>query len=244
MLLEGSRLRGVLRSVHWLRSSYYFALRLLEAARDTPAHNRAELDSLHATSPDIWKYSTGSKHGRDRFAREVAMLDRVRKGDLFDRAIEIGCHEGAFTELLASRCKSVLAVDFSPVVLGRAQLRCSASNVEFRSLDLRLDALPGEFDLIVIASVLETFRRPRDLRSARDKLISGLLPGGYLLLGNVRGNQIFEVARWGEWMVCGGLWISRLFAANPRLSFVAQEMDDLYVDSLFCRDIVETRSEA
>jgi SAM-dependent methyltransferase len=229
--------------VHWLRSSYFLALRLFAAARDTPAHNRAELDSLHATSPDIWQYSTVNKHGRDRFAREVAMLDRVRKEGLFGRAIEIGCHEGAFTELLAPRCRSVLAVDFSPVVLERAELRCSAKNVQFQPFDLRLDTLPGSFDLIVIASVLETFRRARDLRSARDKLTSSLRPGGYLLLGNVRGNEVFEAARWGEWMVCGGLWISRLFAADPRLNVVAQELDDLYVDSLFCRDKVKTHSE-
>ena len=244
MLLEGSRLRSALRRVHWLRSSHYFALSLFAAARDTPAHNRAQLDSLHATSTDVWHYSTVDKNGRDRFAREVAMLDRVRNGGLFDRAIEVGCHEGAFTELLAPRCKSVLAVDFSRVVLERAQLRCTASNVEFQLFDLRVDALPGKFDLIVIDSVLETFRRPRDLRSAREKLTSGLHPGGYLLLGNVRGNEVYEAARWGEWMVCGGLWISRLFAADPRLNVVAQEMDDLYVDSLFYRDNLRTHAEA
>jgi 2-polyprenyl-3-methyl-5-hydroxy-6-metoxy-1,4-benzoquinol methylase len=243
MLLEGSRVRRVLRDVEWLRNSYYFALELLAAVRDTPAHNRAELDRLHATCDDIWQYSSLAKCGHDRFAREAAVLDRARGARCFDCAIEIGCHEGAFTEWLAPRCSRVLAVDVSPVVLERARRRCSYSNVEFASFDLRLDALPGSFDLIVVVSVLETFRRARDLRSVRDKLVASLRPGGYLLLGNVRGSEVFETAGWAQWMVRGGLWISRLFAAEPRLKTVEQEMDDLYIDSLFRLDDRHASSE-
>jgi len=243
MLLEGSKLRRVLRDVKWLRSSYYLGLRLFAAIRDSPARNRAELNRIHADSNDVWQYSLVAKHGHDRFARESAMLDRVRAGRCFDRAIEIGCHEGAFTEWLAPRCKSVLAVDFSPVVLERARQQCSHSNVEFESFDLRLDAMPGSFDLIVVVSVLETFLRPRDLRSARDKLVGSLRPGGYLLLGNVRGNELFETARWAQSLLCGGLSISRLFAADARLKTLAQEMDDQYIDSLFWCNKTNARPE-
>jgi 2-polyprenyl-3-methyl-5-hydroxy-6-metoxy-1,4-benzoquinol methylase len=243
MLLADSRLRRVLRDVAWLRSSYYLARRLCEAVRDTPARNRVELDRLHATSSDIWGYLTVAKHGRDRFLRESAMLDGVRAGCPFERALEIGCHEGAFTELLAPRCKSVVAVDFSAVVLERARSQCSARNVVFEPFELRADPLNETFDLIVITSVLETFRRPRDLRSARDKLVASLRPGGYLLLGNVRGNEIFETARWAQWMVCGGSWISRLFADDPRLDVVAQEIDDLYIDSMFRLSAIRTPAD-
>jgi len=101
---------------------------------------------------------------------------------------------------------------------------------------------PGTFDLIVATSVLETYYRPRDIHAAREKLIAGLRTGGLLLLGNVRGNDTFESSRWAKWLIRGGVRISDFFSADGRLSVIAQEMDELYVDTLFCRrDVREDR---
>jgi hypothetical protein len=129
----------------------------------------------------------------------------------------------------------VLAVDLSPVVLERAKNRRKWTNVEFQAFDLRSDALPGFFDLIVVASVLETFYRPADLHAAREKLIAAMLPGSYLLIGNVRGNEFFEQARWTKWLIRGGKRISEFFGCDDRLKLIAQKSDDLYIDSLFRR---------
>ena len=43
--------------------------------------------------------------------KNARMVDSVRGGKRFRNALEIGCAEGAFTELLADRCHSLLAVD-------------------------------------------------------------------------------------------------------------------------------------
>src|SRR4051794_39631163 len=115
MAVEVSRVRRALRNVTWLRSFYHFSRALIVATGDTRRHSRETLDQLHSTSVDIWQYSILNKSGKDRFTRESLMLDGVREGQAFPRALEIGCHEGAFTEYLASRCSSVLAVDFSPL---------------------------------------------------------------------------------------------------------------------------------
>lgn len=205
---------------------------------DTRTRSRAKLDRLHSTSNDVWQYSTIDKSGRERFLREARMLDKVRGDRCFPRALEIGCHEGAYTEYLSARCDSVLAVDFSPVVLERARNRKKWTNVEFQPFDLRAEAPPGVFDLIVVASVFETFYRSGDLRAAREKVIAALPPGGYLLIGNVRGNEIFEHARWAKWLIRGGKRISEFFGSDDRLSLIAQESDDLYVESLFQRSSV------
>ncbi|WP_420818755.1 class I SAM-dependent methyltransferase [Occallatibacter savannae] len=228
-------MRIILRNVAWLRSLYHFARALTAAAFDTPARSRSKLDRLHSVSTDVWQYSTVGQSGKDRFLRESRMLDRVRNGQLFPRALEIGCHEGAFTEYLASRCGSLIAVDFSPVVLERARHRRNWENVEFQNFDLRTEAVPGTFDLIVATSVLETYYRPGDVRAAKERLIAGLRTGGYLLLGNVRGNDVFESSRWAKWLIRGGVRTSNCFSADRRLSLITQEMDDLYVDTLFHR---------
>lgn len=101
------------------------------------------------------------------------MLDRVRGEHLLARALEIGCHEGAFTEYLAL--------------------------------------------------------------AARKKQVGALRPGDHLLLGNVRGNEIFEAAHCSRYLVRGGIRISEIFAADHRLRLIFRQMDDLYVDPLFRR---------
>lgn len=235
MALQISRTLRSLRDVTWLRSSLYFIRALIAAVGDTRTRSRAKLDQLHSTSSDVWHYSTIGKSGKQRFLREASMLDRARGNHLIHRAIEIGCHEGAFTEFLAARCDNVLALDFSPVVLERARTRRDWPNVDFQEFDLRTDALSGEFDLIVIASVFETFYRAANIHAAREKLVARLPPGGYLLVGNVRGNEVFESATWAKWLIRGGVRISEFFAADRRLTLIAREMDDLYVDALFLR---------
>ncbi|HEY3928658.1 MAG TPA: class I SAM-dependent methyltransferase [Candidatus Koribacter sp.] len=203
---------------------------------DTPRHNQRQLNALHASSQDVWHYSSIPRYGYERFAREAAMLDAARGESLFANALEVGCHEGAFTEWLSSRCSGVLALDFSPVVLERARRNHPMPNVEYRHADLRTDSIPGEFDLVVAVSVLETFRRPGDLRKACEKLVKALRPGGYLLIGNVRGVELYESSWWGRKMLRGGVAVADFLSRHPCLREVTRHTVDFYVETLLQRN--------
>lgn len=232
-------LRQVLRRVGWLRSSYFLLREAFAATLDTARHNQRQLDKLHASSEDIWHYGGIPQYGEERFAREAEMLDAIRGESLFENALEIGCHEGAFTKWLSPRCRTVLALDFSPVVLDRAKRNRSLSNVEYRQADLRTDALPCGFDLIVAISVLESFRRPNEVKKACEKLVSSLRPRGYLLVGNVRGVDLYEGSWWGGKMLRGGIAIANYLSCHPCLREVKREATNFYVEALFQRSSAE-----
>src|SRR5258708_2610538 len=161
------------------------------------------------------------------------MLDVVRRDEVFECAFEIGCAEGIFTSMLAPRCKSLLAVDVSKEALGRAIKRCAANGVKFEEWDILNSPAPLDLDLVVIMDVLELFYRPSDVRSTREKLVGALRPGGYLLLGNSRQNDIFETSWWGKWMLRGGKRIAEYFGQHPQLDLVASELHGIYVNALF-----------
>lgn len=225
------RIRRKLRNVHSLRSAFHFCLALMARVQWAKPALEASLNELYE-KPDPWEYTT-SPEQQDRFDSAVRLLDKIRGGTLFEHAFEVGCAEGAFTVLLAPRCASLLAVDVLTKPLDRARSRCAGINVVFETWDLMLSPVPAHMDLVVAMDVLEFYFRPSHVRTARDKLVSAVRPGGYLLLGNSRQNQIFESARWGKWMVRGGQRIAECFAEHPRLRLVAAETGDFYVNALF-----------
>lgn len=146
------------------------------------------------------------------------MLDAVRAGRRFQRALEVDCHEGAFTELLLDRCESIVASDQSPVMLRRTQERCrQRPDVEVLRWDLYTDPLPGTFDLVVLMDVLECVHRPRALRAARDKIVDSLPAGGCLLVTNSTVNEGLEKASWGRLFLRGGRRINDFLAGHPHL---------------------------
>lgn len=73
----------------------------------------------------------------------------------FDRALEIGCGEGLFTQMLAPRCQSLLAVDISSRAVRRAQVRLSNHpGALIRAMSLPAGNPVGPFDLVVASDVL------------------------------------------------------------------------------------------
>jgi O-antigen/teichoic acid export membrane protein/2-polyprenyl-3-methyl-5-hydroxy-6-metoxy-1,4-benzoquinol methylase len=223
-------LHRLLRRVSFVRSGVYLAIALADWARN-PSSSAATFDREFRHQRDPWGYDKLEE--RARFQRALEFLDTARGTDHFQRALEIGCAEGAFTELLMPRCDSLLAVDWSSLALERARERRPWNeSVRFERWDLRKDPLPGLFDLIVVMSVLEYFARPGDLRAARDKLAAGLMPGGYLLLGNVRQSDAYETAWWGKYLVRGGKWMNQLVSQGPGLRLEDSAMDSHYVITL------------
>jgi SAM-dependent methyltransferase len=188
--------------------------------KDSPARGRAELDQAFEPGEDPWKYATAS-YQKDRIRREVEMLDAVRGAKRFEKALEVGCAEGLFTEALAPRCGSVLAADISPLALDRARRRLQGDpRVQFAAWDLRVDPVPSACDLIVVIHALEYIRNPFYIHRARSKLVNSLKPGGYLLIGTMKTTRIFEDAWWGRYVLRSGKNINNFFARHKALEVV------------------------
>jgi len=165
--------------------------------------------------------------------RQAEMLALASRAGRLGQVLEVGCAEGAFTEILAPRCESLLAVDLSPVAVARASQRCHWNQrVRFATWDLRTDPLPGTFDVIVVTGVLEYLARPAVLRVARDKLVAGLHPDGHLLVMSTRASEVVEQCWWGR-RLRRGRWINAHVAEHPALERLAEACSDWYIISLF-----------
>lgn len=231
--LRYRRIRHALARVQFLRSGFHLLLATRDALQDSPGRGQAELDHEFAPHEDPWSYATDSCHV-NRIRREVEMLDAVRRNRRFEKVLEIGCAEGLFTKKLAPLCDTLLAADISKVALARAQHRLQEfGQVQFRHWDLRVDPIPDVYDLIVIVHALEYIRNPLHIRRARAKLVDGLRPGGYLLIGTMKTADIYEYSWWGRFFLRSGKRINSFFAAHPELKVIQTEEFHLGEDIAF-----------
>jgi SAM-dependent methyltransferase len=226
-----SVLRGFAHAVGVDSDRFPLVGALADWARD-PLESAQAFEGTFASRADPWDYLTNpGEHQRHHLA--LQLLDEARGGRRFERAFEIGCAEGVFTELLAARCESLLAVDYSRVALERARQRLAGSESPmFQPWDLRRDPIPGHFDLIVAMDVLTCIRRPGRLRMAYDKLISGMRPGGLLLAGDFRYDRRFESSWWRKRLLHGGKWVIEALAAHPSLLTVKKAGTETHVFAL------------
>ncbi len=140
-------------------------------------------ERLARESADPWDYET-SDYEQGKYRRTLEFLPEATGATL-----EIGCSIGVFTEMLAPRCASLLAVDFSPTALERARERLAgAEGVEFRRAQLPEETPAGPFDTIVAAEVLY-YWSPELVRTGLEKLEAALAPGGTLLAVHWRGGD-------------------------------------------------------
>jgi Nodulation protein S (NodS) len=226
------QIRRKLRNVHFLRSAFYFCQTWIERTRFERELLLEDLLNQLQQREDPWNY-TSNPEEIERFRSASKLFELARGDGFFENAFEVGCSEGVFTSMLAPRCRSLLAVDISQAALDRAMQRCAGREVRFEQWDLFTSPAPANLDLVVVMDVLEYFFCPSDIRIARDKLVSSLRPGGYLLLGNSRQNDIFETSWWGKWMLRGGKRIAEFFGDHPQLELVASETKGIYVNALF-----------
>lgn len=162
------------------------------------------------------------------------MLDEVCEGRLFPSGLEIGCAEGVFTEVLADRCESLLVLDVSPRALARTQNRRNWSDrVQFGAFDLQHDPIPGTYDLIVVAGVLEYFSRPPTLYKIREKLAGALRANGILLIETTRAHPVVEASWWGRRLI-RGRWMNAVIADHPSLAVISSTATESYCMTL-CR---------
>ncbi len=148
----------------------------MSAADTSP--DRAPLEHferLYGESADPWEYGT-STYEREKYAKTAAALPS-RPG----RALELGCSIGVFTELLAPRCDSLLALDFSPTAVVEARRRLAGkAGVEVRQATLPEQMPSGPFDAIVCSELLYYWSEPVVLDGLR-RIEEALAEGGSLV---------------------------------------------------------------
>lgn len=191
---------------------------------------RHAFEALFANRSDPWDYTT--PYEQLKYEQTLALA-----GERAVSALEIACAEGHFTEQLAGRCESLLAVDISDIALRRAAERCrSHANVQFVRLDVVDDVLPGSYDLIVCSEVLYYVRDTEQLGAVADKLAAALRPGGrlvtahaHLLVDDPEGPGFDWTTRFG------GRVIAETLGARRGLRAVREIRTPLYRVSSFER---------
>jgi SAM-dependent methyltransferase len=233
-----SRYRQMLASIPGARSCWHLARALKDAWFDSSERAKVALQQDFSRK-DPWDYTTDELEIL-RHSREAKMLDAIRGSSRFGKALEVGCAEGVFTELLAKRCDSLLATDISEIALGRArQRRQWGKHVAFAPLDLRVDPLPNVFDLILAVHVLEYIQNPLSLRKVRERLVRGLRAGGYLLIGSISHNDIREKAWWSRYLLHGGQQINAFMASHHDLNIVDSAICQVAPGSTSCEILLQ-----
>ena len=113
------------------------------------------------------------------------------------RVLEVGCGTGLLLYRVAPHTERYRAVDFSAVAIEgiRRQLgRLGLSQVELaqRQADDWSGAEPGEFDLVVLNSVIQYFPGVDYLLRVLEGAVAAVAPGGTIFLGDIRSLPLQE----------------------------------------------------
>ncbi len=135
----------------------------------------SHFERLYTEAADPWDYETSDYEQGKYRATLAALPDRP------GRTLELACSIGVFTEMLAPRCDSLLAVDFSPTAVEAAGRRLAHSpQVEVRRATLPEQTPEGPFDAIVCSELLYYWDRSAVLDGLR-KIEAALAEGGTLV---------------------------------------------------------------
>ena len=97
-----------------------------------------------------------------------------------DEVLECACGTGLLTGVIAPRCKSLTATDFSANMLKRARRKYEKYGVKFEQADiLNLGYPDGSFDLVVAANVIHLLDEPYRALRELDRVCR---PGGRLVI--------------------------------------------------------------
>ncbi|TCA20905.1 glycosyltransferase [Rhizobium leguminosarum bv. viciae] len=125
--------------------------------------------------PDPWNYV--SVYEQVKYAQTLSLIPEG-----IEKALELACAEGIFTEKLARKVGRVTATDISQRAIDRAVERCrDHGNVELRVLDFVKGDVPPEQDLIVCSEVLYYMKDEEMLAAVCQKMAAAVKPNGYLI---------------------------------------------------------------
>ena len=107
------------------------------------------------------------------------------------RVLDLGCGDGMFTWILATRGARAVGIDIDRRMLRAAAARAAGAGVRSRFVEGRVERLPfrdGAFDVVVAVTVLCLVD---DVHAAAREAVRVLRPGGRLVIG--------DLGRWSTW---------------------------------------------
>lgn len=168
----------------------------------------------------VWNFDTGWE--RARYATALLMAEQHLPAAPWGNVLEVGCAKGVFTEMLAPRCQSLIAIDISGIACAAAAERCSRfSHVRVEQFDIVPRALPEQYDVVFALDLLEAIHGKRRLRSLIERLEGSLAPGGLLVVSSSRLPPAVRRSPMGEWLLEGADSHLAAFARRPGLRLVA-----------------------
>lgn len=137
---------------------------------------RHQFDAIHQGSAEPWSAADSWYEARKR-QLTLAVLPRAH----FSSGLELGCSTGVLTRDLASRCATLLGLDFSAEAVKTATERTAGlPGVEIRQLAVPQQWPEGTFDLIVLSEV-GYYLEPAALRETIGLMAGSLTPDGVLI---------------------------------------------------------------
>ncbi len=116
-----------------------------------------------------------------------------------DRILEIGCGLGLLLFRIAPHCSRYFGLDMSPEAINyiQGQLQQQQGNwsqvtVTQQAADALLDIKQGEFDTVIINSVIQYFPNLDYLVSVLETAVKAIKPGGQIFIGDVRNLSLLE----------------------------------------------------
>jgi hypothetical protein len=159
-------------------------------------HDAAYFRDMYAAGPDPWGFDR-LWYERRKFGLTVASLPQER----YRHAYEPGCSNGALTELLATRCDHVDAIELVDDVAARARLRLA----EHPHVSVRCAAFPAwwphdPIDLLVLSEIAY-YLRASGRAVVADRIRASLVVGGEVLAVHYTGVTDYpmhgsEVSAW------------------------------------------------
>lgn len=117
-------------------------------------------------------------NGKTHKALRRIVADLIEPDDI---VLECACGTGLLSKVIAGKCKQLIATDFAPKMLKRAEKNCEAyRNVVFRQASiLSLSFQDGSFDKVVAGNVIHLLDEPLKALNELDRVCR---PGGKLII--------------------------------------------------------------
>ena len=185
------------------------------------SHDRQYFDSMYGGDADPWGFDSRF-YERRKYELTLAALPRQR----YVRAVEPGCANGAFTEMLAERCDELVAFDFVEDAVARARCRvAAATHVTVTCAEFPLWWPAGTGDLVVWSEVAY-YLTERGFTTAIEGLKRWLRPGGHLVAVHYTGETDYPLS---------GLETHRRLDEVPFLDTAFAAVDERFVMQVWSR---------
>lgn len=105
-----------------------------------------------------------------------------------DRVLECACGTGMITKVIGSKCKEVIATDYSDGMLKQAKKKCShLKNVKIRRANImHINCRDGAFDKVVAGNVIHLLDEPY---AALEELLRTCKNGGKVIIPTYVNNE-------------------------------------------------------